>query len=102
MHTHLTYLRWDDCIWSVLPELTGLPRPAMTLGRRLCGHDTTIPPLDFRSCSDAQFDKEKKALSQLGDQHGSRSNGGQRLRPSRRAGLKMLWNTNITFSGRSR
>ena len=102
MHTRLTYLRWDDCIWSVLPELTGLPRPAMTLGRRLCGHDSTTPPLDFRSCSDAQFDKEKDELSQLGDQHGSRSNGGQRLRPSRRAGQRALRNSNVTPSGRSR
>lgn len=78
--------------WSYVIVDVDLPRPPRTLGRKLCGHDSTTPPLDFRSCSDAQFDRRRKQLSQLGDQHGSRSNGAQRLRPSRRAGQITLHN----------
>lgn len=81
----LTYVEYAD-YWRELPDPVVLPKPHKKLGRKLCGHDSTTPPLDFRSCSDAQFDRRKKQLSQLGNQHGSRSNGAQRLRPSRRAG----------------
>jgi len=87
-----------DCYTSIYREWSyacinvDLPQLLRTLGRKLCGHDSTTPPLDFRSCSDAQFDRRRKQLSQLGDQHGSRSNGAQRLRPSRGAGQIKLCN----------
>lgn len=46
--------------WSlynfVIPEPVGLPKPKRIIGHRRRYHDTTIPPLDFRSCPDAQFD----------------------------------------------
>lgn len=44
--------RWEDCKY-IIEEIADLPRPAKTLGRKLCGHDSTTPPLDFRSCSES-------------------------------------------------
>lgn len=50
-----TVFDWYD-YWREFPEPVVLPRPTKTLGRKLCGHDTTTPPLDFRSYSDPLFD----------------------------------------------
>lgn len=44
------------CDWIYVIVDVDLPRPPRTLGRKLCGHDSTTPPLDFRSYLDALFD----------------------------------------------
>lgn len=51
-----TYNYYDDRTYSMYREAWSyiytdvkLPRPPRTLGRKMCGHDSTIPPLDFRS-----------------------------------------------------
>jgi hypothetical protein len=44
-----TYNAYNDS-WFIIPVPAVLPRPHKTLGRRLCGHNTTTPQLDFRLC----------------------------------------------------
>lgn len=42
-----TVFDWCD-YWREFPEPVVLPKPNKTLGRKLCGHNSTTPPLDFR------------------------------------------------------
>ena len=52
MHTYTAYINVDrECsLWRPVHDLlVGLPKPQRVIGRRRRYHDTTIPPLDFRS-----------------------------------------------------
>ena len=50
---------YDYSDWSLfnfhIPEPVGLPKPKRIIGHRRRYHDTTIPPLDFRSCFVSRF-----------------------------------------------
>ena len=55
MYSYTAYTYYTD-YWRELLVPVVLPKPHKTLGRKLFGHDSTTPPLDFRSYSDALFD----------------------------------------------
>ena len=82
MYSYTTYLRWRD-LWISSPEPAVIPKPPKVIGRRYNRHNSITPPLDFRLCSDAQFDIGRERPAQLGDQHGSLGNGCKRPSPSR-------------------
>ena len=52
MHTYTAYINvYRECsLWRPVHDLlVSLPKPQRVIGRRRRYHDTTIPPLDFRS-----------------------------------------------------
>ena len=68
MHTYTAYISVyrEYSLWRPVHDLlVSLPKPKRVIGRRRRYHNSTTPPLDFRSCFVSRF-------SYTEDQNGSR------------------------------
>lgn len=62
MHTYTAYINvYRECsLWRPVHDLlVSLPKPKRVIGRRRRYHNSTTPPLDFRSCFVSRFHRSE-------------------------------------------